>query len=327
MAGGARQRRHLDVAAELVAARQGSPRAVARLLSVVADGGPQLREVATALADGRPTTAWVLGLTGPPGVGKSTTVSALVQGLRGRGLRVGVLAVDPSSPFSGGALLGDRVRMGGHALDPGVYVRSMASRGHLGGLAATTPQAVRVLEAAGVDVVLVETVGVGQSEVEVAALADTTVVLLAPGAGDGVQAAKAGILEVADVLAVNKADRDGADATVRELRQSVALGGDGRAPGDWRPVVVRAVASRGDVHELVDALDAHRAWATEHDRLPALRRRRAAVEVRSIALARLRERLGGLDRGRALDEAADRVAAGTEDPFTAADRLVDAVRG
>jgi LAO/AO transport system kinase len=325
MAGTARRRRHLDVAAELAAAREGSHRAVARLISVVSDGGPQLREVATALADGEPPRAWVLGLTGSPGVGKSTTVSALVTAWRERGARVGVLAVDPSSPFSGGALLGDRVRMGSHALDDGVYVRSMASRGHLGGLAAATPQAVRVLEAAGVDLVLVETVGVGQSEVEVAGLADTTVVLLAPGMGDGVQAAKAGILEVADVLAVNKADRDGAEATVRELRQSVALGADGRAPGDWRPAVVRTVASTGDVAELLTAVDAHREWSLEHGRAEVVRRRRAAAEVRAIALARLQERFGRLGSGGLLDEVAAEVAGSRLDPFTAADRLVEAL--
>ena len=162
----------------------------------------------------------VVGLTGSPGVGKSTTTNALVGHLRAAGRRVGVLAVDPSSPFSQGALLGDRVRMGDHALDPGVYIRSMASRGHLGGLSWSTPQALRVLDAAGFDVVVVETVGVGQSEVEIAGLADTTVVLLAPGMGDGIQAAKAGILEVGDVYVVNKADREGADQ-VRRDRKSV----------------------------------------------------------------------------------------------------------
>ena len=172
--------------------------------------------------------AHVVGLTGSPGVGKSTATSALVKELRAEGKRVGVLAVDPSSPFSGGALLGDRVRMGDHALDEGVYIRSMASRGHLGGLAWTTPQALRVLDAAGFDVVLVETVGVGQSEVEIAGLADTTVVLLAPGMGDGIQAAKAGILEIGDVFVVNKADREGADQIRRDLRGMINLGDRGR---------------------------------------------------------------------------------------------------
>ena len=204
----------LDIADLVARARDGQARAVARLVSLVEDGHPALPQVAAALAPhtGR---AHVVGLTGAPGVGKSTTTSALVSAYRHRGARVGVLAVDPSSPFSGGALLGDRVRMQEHATDAGVYIRSMASRGHLGGLAAATPQAVRVLDAAGFDVVLVETVGVGQSEVEVAAAADSTIVLLAPGMGDGVQAAKAGILEIGDVFAVNKADRDGADATLR----------------------------------------------------------------------------------------------------------------
>ncbi|MFC5380527.1 methylmalonyl Co-A mutase-associated GTPase MeaB [Aquipuribacter nitratireducens] len=322
-----RRSRRLDVPAELAAAREGSHRAVARLVSVVSDGGPQLREVVAALADGSGDQAWVVGVTGSPGVGKSTTVAALVTALREEGARVGVLAVDPSSPFSGGALLGDRVRMGVHALDPGVYVRSMASRGHLGGLAAATPQAVRVLEAAGVDVVVVETVGVGQSEVEVAGLADTTVVLLAPGMGDGVQAAKAGILEVADVLCVNKADRDGADATVRELRQSVALGADGRAPGDWRPSVVRSVAAGGDVAELVDAVRAHQRWAREHDAVVPRRLRRAAAEVSAIALARLRRTFGQPGEGGLLDDVAGEVAAGRLDAFTAADRLVAEVEG
>ena len=221
-----------DVEDLVARARRGEHRAVARLISLVetdtAAGRALLREVAARLAPytGR---AHVVGLTGPPGVGKSTSTSALVAALRRRGRRVGVLAVDPSSPFSGGALLGDRVRMGEHATDEGVFIRSMASRGHLGGLAWSTPQALRVLDAAGCDVVLVETVGVGQSEVEIVALADTTVVLLAPGMGDGVQAAKAGILEVADVLAVNKADHEGARRTVRDLESAIAMSEEGRA--------------------------------------------------------------------------------------------------
>ncbi len=196
---------------------------MARLVSLVEDESPRLREVMAALTPyaGR---AQVVGITGPPGVGKSTSTSALVARLRAGGRRVGVLAIDPSSPFSGGALLGDRVRMGDHALDDGVYIRSMAARGHLGGLAWSTPQALRVLDAAGFDVVIIETVGVGQSEVEVAGLADTTLVLLAPGMGDGIQAAKAGILEIGDLYVVNKADRDGADVLRRDLRSALALG-------------------------------------------------------------------------------------------------------
>ena len=204
-----------------------------------------LPQVAAALAP-YAGQAQVVGLTGSPGVGKSTTTNELVRALRARGHRVGVLAVDPSSPFTGGAILGDRVRMQDHATDPGVYIRSMSSRGHLGGLSAATPQAVRVLEGAGCDVVLVETVGVGQAEVEVASLADTTLVLLAPGMGDAIQAVKAGILEIADVFVVNKADRDGADATVRDIQGMIALGE--RGPGEWRPQVVRAVAVAGRGH-------------------------------------------------------------------------------
>lgn len=251
-----------DVASLVTQAREGRPRAVARLISLVEGASPQLREVMAALA---PLTgnAYVVGLTGSPGVGKSTCTSALVTAYRRQGKRVGVLAVDPSSPFSGGALLGDRVRMSDHASDPGVYIRSMATRGHLGGLAWAAPQAIRVLDAAGCDVVLVETVGVGQSEVEIASQADTSVVLLAPGMGDGIQAAKAGILEIGDVYVVNKADRDGADATARELNHMLGLG-ESRGPGDWRPPIVKTVAAREEgIDEVVEALEKHRAWMEE----------------------------------------------------------------
>ena len=228
---------------DLVArARDGESRAVARLVSMVEDGSPQLREVMAALTP-HAGHAQVVGITGSPGVGKSTTTNALVTELRKADKRVGVLAVDPSSPFSGGALLGDRVRMQDHATDEGVYIRSMASRGHLGGLSWTTPQALRVLDAAGCDVVIVETVGVGQSEVEIAGLADTTVVLMAPGIGDGIQAAKAGILEIGDVYVVNKADRDGAEQVRRELRSTIALGD--RPEGGWKPPIVLTVAQSG----------------------------------------------------------------------------------
>ena len=308
-------------------ARSGSPRAVARLISLVEDASPALREVMAALAP-LAGSARVIGLTGSPGVGKSTTTSAVVGALRRRSLRVGVLAVDPSSPFSGGALLGDRVRMQEHALDPEVYIRSMASRGHLGGLSWSTPQALRVLDAAGCDVVLVETVGVGQSEVEVAGLADTTVVLLAPGMGDGVQAAKAGILEVGDVFVVNKADRDGASATVRDLRQMLSL--DDAPSGGWRPPVVPTVASRGEgLDELMAALDEHWAWLQAGDELHRRRVARAAAEVEAIAVAALRSRIGDLRRdagsGPGLDDLAADVVAGRTDPYCAADVLVDAM--
>ena len=265
--------------------------------------------------------AHVVGVTGAPGVGKSTITNALVTAHRAVGHRVGVLAVDPSSPFSGGALLGDRIRMSGHAADPEVFIRSMASRGHLGGLSWAAPQALRVLDAAGCDVVLLETVGVGQSEVEVAGTADTTVVMLAPGMGDGIQAAKAGILEVADVLVVNKADREGADRTVRDLRHATGLGA-GSEPGAWRVPVVRTVATEGTgVDDLVAAVEAHRA-ALGVGGLRARRVRRAAREVEGLAVEALRARAGGLHGDSRLDALADDVVAGRTDPYAAADRLV-----
>ena len=310
----------MDIGTLVEQAREGRPRAVARLISLVERADPQLRDVMAALA---PLTgnAYVVGLTGSPGVGKSTSTSALVTAYRKAGKRVGVLAVDPSSPFSGGALLGDRVRMQDHATDPGVYIRSMATRGHLGGLAWAAPQAIRVLDAAGCDVVLVETVGVGQSEVEVAAQADTTVVLLAPGMGDGIQAAKAGILEIGDVYVVNKADRDGADATARELNHMLGLG-EAREPGAWRPPIVKTVAAKGTgIDELVTALEKHRGWMDEHDQLVPRRRRRAAQEIQTLAITTLGHRIVRAH----LDALAERVARGELDPYAAADELVQAV--
>jgi LAO/AO transport system kinase len=315
--------RDVDVPDLVARARSGEPRAVARLISLVEDASPHLREVAAALAPhtGR---ARVVGLTGSPGVGKSTMTSQLVTALRRKDLRVGVLAVDPTSPFSGGALLGDRVRMQEHATDPGVFIRSMASRGHLGGLSWATPQALRVLDAAGCDVVLIETVGVGQSEVEVAGLADTTLVLVAPGMGDGIQAAKAGILEIADVFVVNKADRDGADQTVRELKHGLSLARRERSGPSWRPPVVRAVAARGEgIDDLMAAMDEHRAWLVDRGELELRRQARAAAEVEAIALQQLRSRLGDLRGGTALDQLAKRVASGEVDPYAAADDLID----
>ena len=302
-------------------ARSGEARAVARLISLVEDASPLLREVMAGLA---PYTgnAQIVGVTGSPGVGKSTSTSALVTELRRSGKRVGVLAVDPSSPFSGGALLGDRIRMQDHALDKDVYIRSMASRGHLGGLSWSTPQALRVLDAAGCDVVLVETVGVGQSEVEIAGLADTTLVLLAPGMGDGVQAAKAGILEIGDVYVVNKADRDGAEQVRRELRTMISLAE--RPEGSWKPPIVLTVAQAGKgVDEVVQAIAEHRAWMESSGELERRRVRRARDEIEAIAVTALRARWGDVHGRTELDELAEQVAAGKSDPYRAADALLD----
>lgn len=267
-------------------------------------------------------SAHVIGITGSPGVGKSTSTNALVIGLRARGKRVGVLAIDPSSPFSGGALLGDRIRMSEHALDPEVYIRSMASRGHLGGVSWATPQAIRILDAAGCDIIIVETVGVGQSEVEVAGLADTSIVLLAPGMGDGIQAAKAGILEIGDIFVVNKADREGADATVRDLRHMISLG-DRTEPGLWRPPVLKTVAATGDgVEDVLEAIEKHYAWMAEKGVLEERRVRRAADEIEAIAVQALRARMGNLREGSDLEGLAHDVVAGRLDPYAAADRVV-----
>ena len=322
-----------DVEELIAGARAGRPRAVARLISLIeraaAESAPgtaaagTLRRVMSRLATTGPGgqgpyRARVIGLTGSPGVGKSTTTSMLVGELRRRHARVGVLAVDPSSPFTGGALLGDRVRMQEHATDPGVFIRSMASRGHLGGLAWATPQALRVLEAAGCEVILVETVGVGQAEVDIAGLADTTIVLLAPGMGDGVQAAKAGVMEIGDVFVVNKADREGAQATIREVRNMVALGRSA-----WRPPIVATVASRGEgAADLLAALDKHLAYLEESGELARRRRARARDEIEAIAMASLRSRLARVHGTDRLDELAGRVLAGETDPYTAAAELI-----
>ncbi|MDT7728221.1 MAG: GTPase [Actinomycetota bacterium] len=316
----------MDIAELVDRARDGQQRAVARLISLVEDAHPQLREVAKALT---PYTghAQIVGLTGPPGVGKSTSTSVLLSALRAEGKRVGVLAIDPSSPFSGGALLGDRIRMTEHATDSGVFIRSMATRGHLGGLAWAAPQAVRVLDAAGFDVVLIETVGVGQSEVDVVKLADTTVVLLAPGMGDGIQAAKAGVLEIADVFVVNKADRDGAETTVHDLKQMISFGRKEIRGRSWRQPIVRTVASRGEgVGDVVRALDEHRAWLDENGELTRRRVKRAVSEVEAIALHRLRAELGHLRGGEELTALAQQVVDRELDPYSAADTLVGDLR-
>lgn len=316
--------RTIDVPALVEQTRAGTPRAIGRLISLVEDQHPALREAMAALA---PYTggAHVIGLTGSPGVGKSTTTNALIRALREAGKRVAVLAVDPSSPFSGGALLGDRIRMTEATTDPGVYIRSLASRGHLGGLSVSTPQAIRVLDAAGFDAILVETVGVGQSEVAVAGSADTTLVLLAPGMGDGIQAAKAGILEIGDVFVVNKADREGADATVRDLRHMVQMG-EGTAPHGWRRPVVRASAMNGTGIDDIDAaIGEHLSWLASSGELRRRRTARTREEISALAVAELRARMGDLGSGGLLDQLATRVVDGVSDPFAAADELLASI--
>jgi len=314
--------RRSDPESLIGAARDGDPRALARLISLVENSSPELRPVMRAIA---PMTgqAHVVGLTGSPGVGKSTVAGALVRRYREHGRRVGVLAVDPSSPFTGGALLGDRVRMQEHATDDRVFIRSMASRGHLGGLAEATPQALRILDGIGFEEILVETVGVGQAEVEIASLADTVLVVVAPGLGDSVQAAKAGILEIADVFAINKSDRPGAQEAIRDLRTMLAMARYG--PDDWKPPLVATVAGSGEgISDLAAAIDRHRDWLAAGGRLLDRREARARAEISALALAQLRQRAGQLPGASRLDELAERVCAGKLDPYSAADELIAA---
>jgi LAO/AO transport system kinase len=297
----------------------GERRAVARTISLIEDGDPRYGPVMEALFPhtGR---AYTVGITGAPGAGKSTLTEGLVAAARADGATVGVLAIDPSSPFSGGALLGDRVRMQSHATDDGVFIRSMATRGHLGGIALATPEAVRVLDAAGREYVLIETVGVGQAEVAVTDACDTTIVVVNPGWGDAVQAAKAGLMEIADVFVVNKSDREGVKEAIRDLRQMLAL-----AEADHKPEIVSTVATSGDgVDELWAAVGRHRGYLEGGALLSERRRRRIAREIRDIAVERLRARIE--DEGpERLGELAEDVRRRRLDPYSAARRLLEDV--
>ena len=312
--------RRRDPRALVEAAAAGDRAALARLISLVERGGEDAREVGR-LAYPLGGKAYTLGITGAPGAGKSTLTDRLIAHLRAAGEEVAVLAIDPSSPFSGGAILGDRVRMQDHALDEGVFIRSMATRGHLGGLALAAPEAVRVLDAAGLRLVLLETVGVGQVEVEVAGTADTTVVVVNPGWGDAVQANKAGLLEVADVFVINKADRPGANDTERDLRQMLELsdlGGD-----EWHPPIVRTVAATGEgAAELWDKVSEHRSFLETTGRLDERRARRLTDEVREIVVRRLERWAYQMSAGPEFDRLRADVVERRLDPYSAADHLL-----
>ncbi len=300
--------------------RAGDARAVARAITLVEDGLPEARDLLAALfphAGG----SFVVGVTGPPGAGKSSLVDRLTAHLRRRGRTVGVVAVDPTSPFSGGAILGDRIRMQAHATDPGVFIRSMATRGHLGGLAAATDQALLVLSAAGKDVILVETVGVGQDEVAIVGTADVSLVVLVPGLGDEVQALKAGIMEIADVFVVNKADRDGVERVVAEIESMLSLA----PPGTEGPAIVRTVATRDEgTAELLEAVEAYRKRASEAGLIEARRRARLRRQLEDA----VRKKLMGHVFERVvppaeLEATVARLAERSVDPFTAADGIVE----
>ena len=300
------------------AAVAGDRPALARLLSLIERGGGEAREIGH-LAAPRSGTAYTVGITGAPGSGKSTLTSAIVGHVRSTDDSIAVLAIDPTSPFTGGAILGDRVRMQDHATDPGVFIRSMATRGHLGGLALATPEAVRLLDALGRRLILIETVGVGQVEVEVAGKADTTVVVVNPGWGDSVQANKAGLMEVADVFVINKADRVGADETRRDLVQMLDLS----AATEWRPPIVTTVATTGEgIGELWAAVDAHRTHAATSGRLEQRRTARLRDELAEIVARRLGEQARELCGEQRWAELTDAVLARQLDPWAAADEML-----
>lgn len=315
--------RSRDPATLLEAARGGDRGSTGRLLSFVERGGDEAREVGRLTFSASREVEAVIGITGAPGAGKSSLTDRLVTEARRGGGRIGVLAIDPSSPFSGGAILGDRVRMQGHAGDDGVFVRSMASRGHLGGLALAAPEAIRVLVAVGIPRVIVETVGVGQVEVDIAAASDTTVVVVTPGWGDSVQANKAGLLEIADILVVNKADRSGAAEARRDLEHMLDLD---TTMGAWRPPVMLTSASDGDgVSDLWAMIEAHGAHLRASGDLDRRRAERLEGELTAVLVRRLERDVRSVADGAAWDDARARVVAGTTDPYTAARELLDAV--
>ena len=302
------------------ALRGGDRRALARALSLVEAGGDDAKAVGR-LAWPHGGTTYTVGITGAPGAGKSTLTAGLIGVLRARDVPVSVLAIDPSSPFSGGAILGDRVRMQDHALDAGVFIRSMATRGHLGGLALATPQAIRVLDAAGAPWVLLETVGVGQVEVEVAGAADTTMVVVNPGWGDAVQANKAGLLEIADVFVINKADRDGVNETRRDLETMLDLGD--LPAGGWRPPIVAAVAAKGEgVDDVWQAVEDHRAFAESTGLLERRRRARLEEEIRTIVTRSLERVAYDRTTTPEYERLRDEVVARRLDPYGAADQII-----
>jgi LAO/AO transport system kinase len=307
----------------LQAASAGDRASLARLLTMIERGGDEAREV-DRLSYPLGGNAYTVGLTGAPGSGKSTLTSATIAHLRGAGQEVAVLAIDPSSPFSGGAILGDRVRMQDHATDPGVFIRSMATRGHLGGLSLAAPEAIRLLDAVGREWVLVETVGVGQVEVEIAGKADTTVVVVNPGWGDSVQANKAGLMEIADVFVINKADRKGVDETRRDLEQMLDLSD---LPHEaWRPPIVATIASQNEGIDLMwKAIEEHRAVISASGELERRRAFRLREELREIVARRLEQRARQLSTGARWDELGDAVVARTTDPWTAADEMLRGV--
>ncbi len=316
--------RTAEPAVLLASARAGDRGALARLLSMVEQGGEAAHSVGRTV-HAEVGSAITIGLTGSPGAGKSTLTSALLAEARGSSERVAVLAIDPSSPFTGGAILGDRVRMDAHALDPGVYIRSMATRGHLGGLSLAAPEAVRVLDAAGWPWIVLETVGVGQVEVEVAGEADTTVVVVNPGWGDAVQANKAGLMEIADVFVINKADRPGAADTRRDLEAMLSLSAAGRDDeGGWRPPIVETVATTGEgAGDLWAAVRRHQSWAAASGALDQRRAERLTSELHRILAARLMARATEIGSGAQFVELRSEVLAHRLDPWSAADRLLD----